>query len=91
MFKSHPDIADCAAIGEEIGKNKILVVLYVILKVGSKITPNELVVYGRENLATYKAPKIVYIAENFPKTKNGKILRRQIDASISLAKSDIRL
>jgi len=65
--------------------------LYVILKVGSKITPNELVVYGRENLATYKAPKIVYVAENFPKTKNGKILRRQIDASISLAKSDIRL
>ena len=65
--------------------------MYVILKVGSKITPNELVVYGRENLATYKAPKIVYIAENFPKTKNGKILRRQIDASISLAKSDIRL
>ena len=65
--------------------------MYVILKVGSKITPNELVVYGRENLATYKAPKIVYVAENFPKTKNGKILRRQIDASISLAKSDIRL
>lgn len=91
VYKNHQEIIDCAAIGEEIGKNKILVVLYVILKVGSKITPNELVVYGRENLATYKAPKIVYIAENFPKTKNGKILRRQIDASISLAKSDIRL
>ena len=91
VYKNHQEIIDCAAIGEEIEKNKILVVLYVILKVGSKITPNELVVYGRENLATYKAPKIVYIAENFPKTKNGKILRRQIDASISLAKSDIRL
>ena len=52
--------------------------------------PKRFKIYGRENLASYKAPKIVYIAETFPKTKNGKILRRQIEEAISVAKSDIR-
>jgi len=90
IYKNHQEVLDCAAIGEKIGKDKILVVLYVILRQESKITPNQLVLYGRENLASYKAPKIVYIAETFPKTKNGKILRRQIEEAISVAKSDIR-
>ena len=31
-----------------------------------------------EHLAAYKAPKIVYLAHDFPRTKNGKILRREI-------------
>jgi len=42
------------------------------------------------NLAAYKAPKVAYIANDFPKTKNGKILRKQINPSIAINKSDIR-
>ncbi len=45
---------------------------------------------GRKNLAIYKAPKIAYIANDFPKTKNGKILRKQISRDMILEKSDIR-
>jgi acyl-coenzyme A synthetase/AMP-(fatty) acid ligase len=90
VFKSHPSIADCASIGEEIGKDKLLVVLYVLLKPDSVTEPNDLVIFGRENLASYKAPKIVYVADDFPRTKNGKILRKLIDKSISIDKSDVR-
>ena len=32
VYKGHPDVADCAAVGEEIEKDKLLVVIYVILK-----------------------------------------------------------
>ena len=90
VYKSHEAVADCVAIGEEIGKDKLLVVLYVILKPDFKMTPNELVEFGKNNLAVYKAPKVAYIANDFPKTKNGKILRKQINPSIAINKSDIR-
>ena len=90
VYKSNSAVADCAAIGEEIGKDKLLVVLYVILKPNSKMTANELVEFGKNNLAAYKAPKVAYIANDFPKTKNGKILRKQINPSIAINKSDIR-
>jgi acetyl-CoA synthetase len=37
VFKSHPDVADCAAIGEEIEKDKLLVVTYILpLKANSQ-------------------------------------------------------
>jgi len=46
--------------------------------------------FGQANLAAYKAPKTIYIAKDFPKTKNGKILRKDINNSIAINKSTIR-
>lgn len=88
VFKSHPAVSDCAAIGEEIGKDKILVVAYVILHDGETISADELQRFGTQHLAAYKAPKVVYIARDFPRTKNGKILRREVSPQIALERSD---
>lgn len=87
VYKNHPDVADCAAIGEELEKDKVLVVCYVILKPGSTTTPDDLASFGKQHLAAYKAPKTVYLAHDFPRTKNGKILRKDITPSIAIAKS----
>lgn len=87
VYKNHPDVADCAAIGEELEKDKVLVVCYVILKPGSNTTPDDLASFGKQHLAAYKAPKTVYLAHDFPRTKNGKILRKDITPSIAIAKS----
>ena len=87
VYKGHPDVADCAAIGEELEKDKVLVVTYVILKPNAVITADELINFGKRNLAAYKAPKTVYLANDFPRTKNGKILRKDISPSIAIAKS----
>lgn len=87
VYKGHADIADCAAIGEEIEKDKLLVVVYVILKPDAKVTPDALLQYGKQHLAAYKTPKTVYLANDFPRTKNGKILRKDINSSIAIAKS----
>jgi acetyl-CoA synthetase len=87
VFKSHPAVADCAAVAEEIEKDKVLVVAYVILKPGSETSPDELQVFGKDHLAAYKAPKTIYLTHEFPRTKNGKILRRDVNASIAIAKS----
>lgn len=87
VYKGHPDVADCAAIGEEIEKDKLLVVIYVILKPGVIVSPDDLLAFGKQHLAAYKSPKTVYLANDFPRTKNGKILRKDINSGIATAKS----
>jgi acyl-coenzyme A synthetase/AMP-(fatty) acid ligase len=87
VYKSHPAVADCAAVGEELEKDKLLVVTYVILQANSEITADELLAYGKQHLAAYKTPKTVYLTKDFPRTKNGKILRKDINNTIAYAKS----
>ena len=87
VLKSHPAVADCACVGEEAGRDKLLVVAYVIPHAGAAVTPDELAAFGREHLAAYKAPKVVYLAKDFPRTRNGKILRREISPAIAVSRS----
>jgi acetyl-CoA synthetase len=87
VLKSHSAVADCACIAEEAGADKRLVVAYVIPQPGSAVTPDELLDFGRAHLAAYKAPKVVYLAKDFPRTRNGKILRRDITPQIAIARS----
>lgn len=87
VYKGHADVADCAAVGEEIEKDKLLVVIYVILKPDAKTSPDDLLNFGKQHLAAYKTPKTVYLAQDFPRTKNGKILRKEISPKIAMAKS----
>jgi acyl-coenzyme A synthetase/AMP-(fatty) acid ligase len=88
VLKGHPAVADCACVAEDAGPDKRLVAAYVIPQEGSTVTPGELLAYGREHLAAYKAPRVVYLAREFPRTRNGKVLRREIDARIATARSE---
>ena len=87
VYKGHPDVADCAAVGEELEKDKLLVVAYVILKPEAKTTADDLLQFGKQHLAAYKTPKTIYLAQDFPRTKNGKILRKDINSRIATAQS----
>ena len=87
VYKSHPAVADCAAVGEELEKDKLLVVTYVILQPDASVTADELLAFGKQHLAAYKTPKTVYLTKDFPRTKNGKILRKDINNQIAYAKS----
>lgn len=88
VYKSHPAVADCAAVGEELEKDKLLVVTYVILQPDAQVTPDDLLNFGKQHLAAYKSPKTVYLTKDFPRTKNGKILRKDINNKIAYAKSE---
>jgi acetyl-CoA synthetase len=87
VLKSHPAVADCACVGEVLDEDKLLVVAYVIAQPGTAVSPDELVEFGRQHLAAYKAPRKIYLARDFPRTKNGKILRREISPQLALARS----
>jgi acetyl-CoA synthetase len=90
VYKGHPAVADCAAIGEEIEKDKLLVVIYVIPKPECEVQADELIAFGKQHLAAYKTPKTVYLAKEFPRTKNGKILRKDVGPAIAYMKSSAR-
>jgi acetyl-CoA synthetase len=87
VLKGHPAVADCAVVGEDVEKDKRLVVAYVIPHESAQVSADGLLHWAREHLAAYKAPKVVYLAKAFPRTKNGKILRKDITAQIAVAKS----
>ena len=87
VYKSHSSVADCAVVGEELEKDKVLVVIYVILHPDCQTSADELLAFGQANLASYKAPKTVYLVQDFPRTKNGKILRKDIRAEAAYARS----
>jgi acetyl-CoA synthetase len=80
VLKGHPDVADAAATAEEVGPQKTLAVAYVIPRAGSGLAAADVLRWGREHLAAYKAPRIVYVVDEFPRTRNGKVLRRAFDA-----------
>jgi acyl-coenzyme A synthetase/AMP-(fatty) acid ligase len=87
VLKGHPAVADCACVGEPAGPDKLLVAAYVIAQPGAAIDADALLAYGRAHLAAYKAPKVVYLAREFPRTRNGKILRREISPRLALSRS----
>lgn len=87
VMKGHPAVSDCACVAEDAGGGKRLVVAYVIAHPGETASPDDLLAYAREQLAAYKAPKVVYLAREFPRTLNGKILRREITPALAVARS----
>ena len=87
VLKSNPLVADCACIGEEIAKDKLIVAAYVIPQPEAQLDLNALLAWAQTQLAAYKAPKRLYLAKDFPRTKNGKILRREISPTLALQAS----
>jgi acetyl-CoA synthetase len=89
VLKDHPDLVDAAAVGEESGNDKVLVVAYAIPRAGTTLTADAVVEYSRQRLAAYKAPKIVYLVDEFPRTRNGKILRRALSPASARQRSSV--
>ncbi|WP_367261904.1 AMP-binding enzyme [Pimelobacter simplex] len=51
---------------------------FVILKPGVEATADEIVAWGKEQMAAYKYPRVVEIVEGLPMTATGKILKREL-------------
>ncbi|MHA1227871.1 MAG: long-chain-fatty-acid--CoA ligase [Candidatus Hodarchaeales archaeon] len=78
VLYEHPDIKYAAAIGipRENDPSNEYVKAFVVLKEGSKTTPEEIKEFCHERLAAYKRPKTVEIRDELPLSTVGKVLRR---------------
>ena len=78
MLLTHPAISLAAVIGVPHESHGEEIKAVVILKPGATATPEEIVAWGKEQMAAYKYPRIVEIVDELPMTATGKILKREL-------------
>ncbi len=82
VMKTHPQVADCVAIGQDLTKDKTLVAACVVVRPGETVSEEALLAFGEQHLAGYKRPKLIHILQDYPRTKNGKVIRSQLKQQI---------
>ena len=78
VLYSHPAVREAAVIGIPDSYRGENVKAFVSLKQGASADADELVAFCREKLASYKAPRIVEVLDELPKTVTGKIQRHAL-------------
>ena len=82
VLRGHPQVDDVAVIGFNTPEWGEAVKALVVKKEGADCDPENLILYCKESLASYKAPKAVEFVASLPRTGLGKIDRGQL-ASLS--------
>ena len=77
---AHPAVQEAAVIGEPDDYRGETVAAFVVLRPGEDAGVEELIAHCRERLAVYKAPHVVHLVDELPKTASGKVLRRELRA-----------
>ena len=78
VLLTHPAISMAAVIGVPHESHGEEVKAYVILKPGASATADEIIAWGKNEMAAYKYPRIVEVVDSLPMTATGKILKREL-------------
>ena len=78
VLLTHPDVSLAAVVGVPHESHGEEIKAYVILNPGATVTPDELVEWGKKEMASYKYPRLVSIVDSLPMTATGKILKREL-------------
>jgi len=78
VLYEHPKVLEAAVIGLPDERRGEMVVAYIVVKPGERLTAEELEAFCRERLAPYKVPRRYEFRESLPKTLIGKVLRRAL-------------
>lgn len=81
VLYEHEAVREAAVVGVPDSYRGETVKAFVSLRPGTSVTPEELIAFTRERLATYKCPRSIEIMSAMPKTASGKLLRRELRAS----------
>jgi carnitine-CoA ligase len=81
---SHPDILECASIGvaAELGEEEIL--LAVVPRPGTTITPEKVYAYAQQKLSPIKRPRYIVMVESLPHTGSMKIAKFRLKPADNL-------
>jgi long-chain acyl-CoA synthetase len=74
----HPAVQEAAVVGVPDEYRGETIKAFIVLKqeARGKVTEEDIIAFGREKMAAYKAPKIVEFIDEIPKNLAGKALRR---------------
>jgi crotonobetaine/carnitine-CoA ligase len=81
---SHPDILECASIGvaSDLGEEEIL--LAVVARAGTQITPEIVHAYAKQKLSPIKRPRFIVMVESLPHTGSMKIAKFRLKPADNL-------
>ena len=74
----HPKIKEACAVGLPDPYRGETIKAFVVPREGETLTAEEVILFCREKLAAYKAPKQVEFVQDLPKSTVGKVLRRKL-------------
>ena len=74
----HPAVLEAAIVGLPDKMWGEEIAAFVVLKPGQQLKRRDLVVYCKQNVASYKCPRKVFFVEQLPKTATGKIQKNRI-------------
>ena len=78
VLMTHPDVSLVAVVGVPHESHGEEIKAFVILDDGASTTEDELLAWGKEQMASYKYPRLVTFVESLPMTATGKILKREL-------------
>ncbi|MDH3286651.1 MAG: AMP-binding protein [Betaproteobacteria bacterium] len=74
----HPAVLEAAAVGIPDATYGQEIMACVVLKPGSRCTVDELAAFSRDELGSYKAPRIIKLVTELPKGPSGKVQRLKL-------------
>ena len=78
VLMTHPDVSLAAVVGVPHESHGEEIKAFVILNAGATITEDELIAWGKEQMASYKYPRLMAFVDSLPMTATGKILKREL-------------
>jgi len=75
---NHPAVVEAACIGVPDRRTGEAVKLFLVLRPGEQLAPDDLREFLRKSLAPYKIPRHIEFRDSLPKSNVGKILRREL-------------
>jgi acyl-coenzyme A synthetase/AMP-(fatty) acid ligase len=77
-----PDVLEAAVVGLPVDEQKTLVTACVVPQPGAHLDTRALEAHAAAHLAEYKRPHQYVVMESLPRTRNGKLLRRELLARL---------
>jgi crotonobetaine/carnitine-CoA ligase len=78
VARKHPAVEDCVMIGVAADVGEADIKLFVKLKPGMTLSPQELSAWLAPNLARYQRPRYIALVEEFERTASQRIMRHKL-------------
>lgn len=75
---AHPAVLEAAVIGVPDERWGELVRAFIVKRPGHEVTPRQLLVHARRDLAEFKLPKVFEFVDSLPRTPSGKLKKAEL-------------